>query len=362
MLKKFLFILFISITLTGCTKQTAKEEISFSSWGSITEVQIINSVIKNFESENPNIKINFIHIPQNYFQKIHLLFASNTEPDVLFMNNLYLPIYESKLEDLSEMINKKDFYEQSIQNMTYNNKLLGIPRDISNLVLYVNLDKINLPHENWSIEDLIEDAKKQTNKDNFGIGCEEDIYWMSPYLSYFNGGILNNSNELIIDTTESQKALKLYKNLIYRNIAPTKSQIGSSTLAQMFLDKKISMYLSGRWMYPKIKEKADFRWAVINFPYGEGKQLCDTSGWVISKNSKHKKSAKKFVNYLANEENAKFFAQTGLIVPANIKASEILNNKEYNEKVFLKVIEHTQNTPVNKNYKKLTDEINKKYF
>ena len=45
--------------------------------------------------------------------------------------------------------------------------------------------------------------------------------------------------------------------------------------------------LSGRWMYPIISEKANFDWAVINFPYGEGKQYLDTSGWAISKNSKH---------------------------------------------------------------------------
>ena len=58
------------------TIQPEKEIITFSSWGSITEVQILKKVLANFEKENPEIKVNFIHIPQSYFQKIHLLFAS----------------------------------------------------------------------------------------------------------------------------------------------------------------------------------------------------------------------------------------------------------------------------------------------
>ena len=98
----------------------------------------MKKVVLDFEKENPNIKIDFMHIPQNYFQKIHLLFASNTAPDVMFMNNLYLPIYASKLEDLTEEFNKEEFFEQAIQGMSYENRILGIPRDVSNLVLYIN--------------------------------------------------------------------------------------------------------------------------------------------------------------------------------------------------------------------------------
>ena len=87
----------ITIFLSGCTNKAKKEEILFSSWGSVTEIGILEKVIKDFEQKNPEIKITFIHIPQNYFQKIHLLFAASTPPDVIFINNLYLPLYSEKL-------------------------------------------------------------------------------------------------------------------------------------------------------------------------------------------------------------------------------------------------------------------------
>ena len=363
MLKKILITIFSLFILTGCCSKNNEEVLTFSSWGSITEVSILKNIISDFEKENPNIKIEFIHIPQNYFQKIHLLFASNTAPDVLFMNNLHLPIYENQLEDLTSLIQKEDFYPQAITGMSYNSKIYGIPRDISYLALYVNLNKLPNLKDTWTIEDLYNHAKVATNKNTFGIGCEEDIYWTTPYLTYFGGGILNSKFESIISSEESQKGLKFYKDLIHKNkLAPTKSQIGSSTLAQMFLEEKIAMYLSGRWMYPKIKEKADFNWAVINFPYGKTEQYCDVSGWVISKNSKQKDNALKFIQFLSNKKNSKYFTETGLIVPARIETSKILDNDKHNEKVFLDIIKNTQNTPVNKNYKKIVDEINLKNF
>lgn len=355
MLKRFLFILLTLYLLTGCKSHySEKDIITFSSWGSITEVEVLKQTISNFERENPNLKIQFMHIPQNYFQKLHLLFASNTAPDVIFINNLNLAIYEKYLEDLTEYVDKKNFYPVSISALTYNNKLLAIPRDISNLVFYVNTDKISLPNTTWKLEDILE----KNNNNAYVLGTEDDIYWALPYLSYF--GKTNLTDGI---SKDEEKGIYFYKSLQNKyKLAPTKSQVGSSTLAQMFLDEKICLYLSGRWMYPKIKEKAKFNWAIINFPYGESEQVADSSGWSVTKNAKNKDAAIKFVQYLSNEKSAKYFAKTGLVVPARIDVADILNNTEKNEKVFLEVLNYSTPTIVNKNYKKITDKINLKYF
>lgn len=353
MLKKIFLLLIIPFIVSGCTSN--QEVITFSSWGSVTETGILKKVISDFERENPDVKINFMHIPQNYFQKIHLLFASNTPPDVIFINNLNLPVYESRLEDLSGLADEEDFYPQSLEGLSYQGRLLALPRDISTLVFYINLDKVKMPSKDWSIADLPEYAKN-------GISFEEDIYWALPYLWAFGGGVLDEKGDVIIDSAESQEGLRFYKDLRDKyHYAPQKSQVGSSTLAQMFLDKKIGMYLSGRWMYPKISEKADFNWAVAAFPTGKYTVPCDVSGWAVSKDSKHKETAKKFVQYLAGEKSSEYFTETGLIIPARAKmASKIKGN--HNEKVFTEVIKKSSKTPVNKDYKKLTDEINKKFI
>lgn len=355
MLKKIVILLLFSVILVGCSSKAKYQELIFSSWGSVTEVKILKKIILDFEKENPNVKIKFIHIPQNYFQKLHLLFASNAAPDVIFINNLYLPLYASYLKDLSSSIDKKAYYPQSLDALSYNGKILAVPRDVSNLVLYVNLDIVHKPPK--TLDELLEISLDLKKQNKFGISFEEDIYWALPYLLYYG----ENFDEKF--DVNLSKGFLFYKNLRDKyNVAPTRSQVGSSTLAQMFLDEKIAMYLSGRWMYPKIKGNAGFNWAVVPFPFGISQQACDASGWAISKTSQKKELALKFIKYLSSEKSIKYFTETGLIVPANKIISTELNQKAHNEFVFIEVLESTKSYPVSKKYKNLVDKFNKKNF
>ncbi len=336
MLKKILILFMISFILCGCDKHETTE-ITFSSWGSVTEVKILNRIISEFERENPDIKINFIHIPQNYFQKLHLLFASSQAPDVVFINNLYLPVYVSKLEDLTDLAEKESYYPQSLQALSYEGKLYAIPRDISNLVFYRNKSMINkTPHSLAELEDILKDSKK------FGISFERDVYFMFPYVMTMGESIYH-----------PEKSLNFYKNMEGK-YAPRPSDVGSSTLAQMFLGGKIGLYLSGRWMYPKISNEAYFDWDVITFP---GIVPLDCSGWALSKDSKHKQEAERFIQYLSSKTSSEYFLKTGLIVPARIDTASEIDNK-----VFLEAIEKSKPIDVDKNYKRITDKMNKEFF
>lgn len=337
MLKRFLSLILIIFLCTSCTKQT-KEEITFSSWGSVTEVNILKKAITEFENKNPNIKINFMHIPQNYFQKLHLLFASNTAPDVIFINNLYLPIYENRLMDLKGMINADEFYQSGLDAMTIDKKLLAIPRDISNLIIFYNKNYVSNPPKNFKDFDRI--LKQFNTKKIFGMSYERNIFYAEPFIL----------------TLGNQEGIDYYLNLEGK-FAPKPSDVGSSTQAQMFLDEKIVFYVSGRWMYPKIKDTAKFPFGIIQFP---GKIYADTSGWAISKNTKHPEASKKFVKFLISKKNIDYFTSSGLIVPARIDSSKQLNNTE--EHAFLDAIQNSKTRKPDKHYGKNRDRINKKLF
>ena len=152
------------------------------------------------------------------------------------------------------------------------------------------------------------------------------------------------------------EGLDFYRNLEGK-YAPTPSDIGSSTLAQMFLDGKLVFYQSGRWMYPKIKESAKFPFGVIKFP---GTVPADASGWAIPKGSKHKDSAKRFVRYISSKPSIEHFTKTGLIVPARKDVSLMLDNPQ--EKEFLEAIKSSKPHHVSKNYRQERDSKNKKLF
>lgn len=335
-------LLFVSALFCHLSRQNENYTvIQFASWGSKSEIDILKPLLEDFETQNPDIKIEFMHIPQNYFQKIHLLFASNTSPDVIFINNLFLPVYANAgvLEDLSGTdINRNDFYEKSLEPLSWNGKLFAVPRDVSNLVIYYNKDLfksagISYPANDWTFDDFLSAAKKLTHRpDIFGISFEEDSLFYLPYLMSEGGGILSDDlSRLTIDETASQKGLKFYADLRKKyRVAPQKSESASATMAQMFLQGRLAMHLSGRWLVPKYREEAVFEWDVAPFPKGDAGSVVpmDASGWAISKTSKHKPEALKLIKFLSSKNSIEKLTKSGLIIPARKDcANSVLNEK-----------------------------------
>lgn len=378
--KCILVILLFCLILTGCTQKTNKTVIQFASWGSKSEVEILKPILAEFERENPDIKVDFVHIPQNYFPKLHLLFASNLAPDVLFINNLYLPIYANAgvLEELN--VDKDIFFKKSLKALSYNGKLYAVPRDVSTLVIYYNKDifkkyNVALPNKYWSFDDFLILAKKLTKDTNndgktdiWGISFEEDLLFYLPYLMSEGGGVLSDDLKTsILNTQESQKGLRFYADLRNKyHVAPTKAESASATMAQLFLQGKLAMHLSGRWLVPKYREDAKFEWNVINFPSGDAGSIVplDASGWAIAKNSKHKKEAMRLIKYLSSKKSIEEFTKSGLIVPARIDVAEgaflfSTQNKKapQNAQVFINIIKTAKNTPVSVDYSEIQDDL-----
>ena len=381
MLKKFLcsiFVIFISVCLMFFIKIHKQTDLSiikieFTSWGSESELNILKPIITDFEKENPNIKIEFLHIPQNYYQKLHLLFASNTAPDVVFINNQYLPIYANanmleSLDDLKQDFELNKFYKQSIDSLTYKNNLYAIPRDISNLVIFYNKDlfdkyKVKYAKDDWTYEEFLNTAQKLTHKNEvFGISFEEEPLFYLPYLMSFGlEGIP------YFEDKTTQYGLNIYSDLRNKyKVAPKKSDIGSLTMAQMFLQEKLAMHLSGRWLVPKYRENASFDWDIVRFPAGSAGSIVptDSSGWAITKTSKHKQEALKFIKYLSSKKVSEQFTQGGLIVPARI---DVANSKYFmddllprNNKAFLETIKNSKATPVSIDYREKIDNLKTK--
>lgn len=346
--------------MCGCTLKDNRTSIQFASWGSKSEVEILKPILKDFENKNPDIKVDFMHIPQNYFQKIHLLFASNTPPDVIFINNLYLPIYANAglLEEISP---PQNFYKQSLESLSWNGNLYAIPRDLSNLVIYYNksmFDKkhIKYPNKNWTFDDFLSIAQKLTDKKTFGISFEEDPYYYLPYLLSNGGGFLPDQ----INTPISKNSLRYYADLRNKyHVAPKKFESASATMAQLFIQERIGMYISGRWMVPKLREECSFDWDIVRFPKGTKGSIVqlDASGWAISKSSKHKKESLKLIEFLSSKGNIEKFTKSGLIIPARIDVSIKDSQKPLNSQVFIDIIKDSKPTEVTLDYREILDKL-----
>ena len=379
-MKKFLLyflIIGLVVFLVFCLykKPDNRVHIEFATWGSESEINILKPMLEEFEKQNDEIKVDLMHIPQNYFQKIHLLFASNTAPDVIFINNLYLPLYANAgvLEDLTnyEEFEYDRYFPKSIEAMKFKGKIYALPRDVSNLVFFYNKDlfkklKVSYPDKNWTLEDLLSKVQKLTTKDTFGISFEEKPLYYLPYMLYYGGWGKNDSADYfshnVLNESANKKGLEFYADLRRKyHVAPKREEIGSATMAQMFLQGKIGMYLSGRWMVPKFRQEAKFDWDVAEFPKT---MFMDSSGWAIAKSSKNKSQAIKLIKFMASKDNSQKFAQSGLIVPARMDSANskyfLDGRKPKNAKVFLNTAKNSVPTPVTVNYNEILDDLNSK--
>ena len=375
-----LFILFLCVIVFVTEKaklHNDKVTLKFSSWGSQSEVALLKPLINKFEQENPDIKVEFVHIPQNYFQKLHLLFASNLSPDVVFINNYYLPKYVDAgvLEDLSPYIKKQDFFEKSLNGFTVDSKIYAIPRDVSCLVVYYNKDifdryKIAYPSDNMTLNDFLKTAqqiKEKSHNKVWGTSFETDaLFWM-PFLFSNGAALLDDSGKkVLVNEKNAIDSINFYADLANKyNVAPKKADSASMTMAQMFLQQKTAMHITGRWLVPKYREEAKFNWDVSRFPEGTKGSIVniDTSGYAISKQSKHKKAAVKFVEFISSKDSLTQLTQSGLIVPArkDTAYSKVFLNDNLppkNAKAFLKTVETGKPTPVNKDYQQFIDKLN----
>ena len=368
-----ILICFLCVSLFNKPKDNATV-IKFSSWGSQSEVSLLLPLIKDFEKQNPDIKVEFLHIPQNYFQKLHLLFASNLAPDVVFINNYYAPKYikAGLLEDLSDFVDKKQYFSKSIESFTCDNKIYAVPRDVSDLVVYYNKDlfdkyKIPYPQKNWTLSDYVNIAKKFGQYGIWGTSYETELLYLMPFLMSNGAGVLSDdSKQFVLNQEQALDTLDFYADIAYKyNVAPKKQESASLTMAQLFLQQKTAMHLSGRWLVPKYRQEAKFDWDIVAFPSGTKGSVVniDSSGYALSKSSRNKEAALRFIDYISSKGALSELAKSGLIVPArkDVAYSDCFldkTQKPANANVFVDIIESGKVTPVNENYQKINDKLN----
>jgi multiple sugar transport system substrate-binding protein len=70
--------------------------IVFTGWGGTEEDQGVKNAVTYFEGQNPNIKVNWIQIPENYAEKILAMVAAGTPPDTAFCYNTIYQDYATK--------------------------------------------------------------------------------------------------------------------------------------------------------------------------------------------------------------------------------------------------------------------------
>jgi multiple sugar transport system substrate-binding protein len=310
--------------------------ITFASW--VGDEPGMKTLIKEFETEHPNIKIELQNIPSDQANdKLTAQVAGGNPPDVAYIDASTVASFASRkaLVNLDNYIRRSDIvkadaYVPAFKTFTtYGNSMYGLPFDGESTALFYRTDMfaaagIASPPKTW--DEYEADAKALTDpaKHTYGnaMFAPEAAYYWYPWLWQNGGDLLSKDGKTVLfNNAAGKKAAEFYVNLA--KYAP-KDYLNSNSYdgRQAFANGQVGMYVAGSWLagtlsdeFPKINGK----WAVAPLP--EGSAGCGTTvagdALVIFSQSKKSDAAWKFIEFLSKPDNVAMwtYKSTGTELP-----------------------------------------------
>lgn len=373
------------LLIQGCSKKD-DNKITVTFWHSFVSSTIpaLDQLIKDFEKENPSIKINAQYIPTGdaLVEKLITAIQSNTAPDISWIHEDFIDklVESDAIYDMNFFINGNDsltqseindIYPQLLKNFTHKNVLYAMPMEATVLALIYNKDHfkaagLNPDHSPKDWKELREYAKKLTiDKDGDGKIDQYGFYvpafpasgplsiWMvlqwSPFLWQAGGKIINsNQTEVLFNSEAGVKALTLWKN-IYDDLNFSNY---SFTHDMGFASGSLSMIMDGPWDLPTFRKMENVNWAVAPLPKGPVKKATYMAGegMAVFKQSKHPGAAWKFIKWVIQPEvQAKFSMNSGYL-PIRKSVLEMTEYQNFLEKDsamknFIEQLSYAQERP-----------------
>ena len=299
--------------------------------------KIVDSMVEEFEKQNPDIDVNAIYAGNYNDARIKSLAALKAgkpaQLAVMFSIDTYDLIEQDAIVSFSDILKSKEdkewlnsFYPALMENGTTLGKVWAIPFQRSTIVMYYNKDafkKAGLNPEkapkNW--DELVSMGKKLTTNDQWGIMIPSTgyPYWMFGALAKQNGEVLMNGDgtKTYFNNPKVVDALQYWKDLSHKYNVMPQGTIEWGTLRKNFLSGKTAMMWHSTGNLTAVKKNATFDFGVAMLPANEMRGTPTGGGnfYIFKKTTPEEREASiKLIKFMTSAENsAKWSIGTGYI-------------------------------------------------
>ncbi len=331
--KRVLLIIFTVMAVISVALLTPKEtntELTFWTLQMRDFAPYMQKVIKNFETQNPEIKIKWVDIPFSEGEKRTLAaILSDNPPDLVNLNPDFSTLLAKK-GTLTEIADEDltQFPKEIVENMKFNGKNYFIPWYATSALTFYNREGL-------------ERAPRTYNE--ILAMCHAGVQERGKYIMMFNfaenDSMLKLLNKYGINSPEninSQTAIDLYRTLqeAYNSGCFPKESLTQTHRESLekYMAGEVLLFEGGSNFLNMIKENAPrtfAKTAIAPQLVGEsGKYNFSMMNFIIPIKSKRQHEALKFALYLTNTENQLELAKLTNIIATNEKA---LEDKFYTE-------------------------------
>lgn len=333
-MKKFFYILIIVFLvlftmpaeLNRSNKSSNTKEVILWTLQMSDFSEYMNAMIKEFEIENPDIKIRWIDVPFSEGEKRTLASVlSDNPPDLINLN----PDFSATLAQkgtLSEIPAEKvtQFNDGIIESLKYNGKLYSVPWYATSAVTIYNkslVEKagISVPKTFGELKLSAPVVREKTNAYIFLPNITENDTMLRILNKY---GINSYEN---INSDKSVEVFDMFRELYRKNLIPKESITQTHREAlEKYMSGNIVVFQAGANFLNMIKENAPQTYSVTDVApqlTGEiGQNDFSLMNFVIPLRAKNKEEALKFALFLTNKENQLELAKLTNVIAVNKSA------------------------------------------
>src|SRR5213595_365742 len=312
-------------------------DIRISGWSSSpTEDALLQDSINTFMAANPNVKVKWEPIAQDYETVLKTNLAAGTEADVFYADIFWIDslMKTGKLLALDDLmaksgVKKDDFVPTLINAFSYQGKTYGIPKDFNTLGLVYNKDIFKAagvaePTNDWTWTDLSAAAKKLTTGSVVGLSLPADAARFMPFLWQAGGDLAN------INNAAGQAAADFYTGFEAKdNVSKLPSELGMGWAGEAFEKGKAAMVFEGGWLPADLNNNFKaVNYGVVQLPKGSaGKaNLIFTVSYSVSAKTKNPDAAWALTNYLTGKDNQSKVLKAGFALPTRQALSSEITN------------------------------------
>ena len=364
-----ILLILVVLFLTVFKGKVVNNQVVLNYWGLWEEESVMNGIIADFESKNPNIKVEYKKNQlTGYAGRLggRLVKSGEVEdvPDIYRIHNTWIPMFRDNLaavpkESVAKIGLDTDFFDVYKSDLVENGEYLSVPLMYDGLVMFYNPElltkaQVNVPNNWW---DLKKSAVKMTERDESGrikvagaaIGTVENVDHWSDIV-----GLMMKQNGVNLNTLSADNESKLKDVLDFYTLFKTSDMVWDETLpnsTQYFASGNVAFYFGPSWRMFDIQAlNPNLKFEIVPMPQlpttastptdqiGAEAELTNinwASYWTegINNKSKYQKEAWMFLEYLSSPEVLEKMYQAdslirsfGQIYPRKSMAEKISSN------------------------------------
>ncbi|HKG91786.1 MAG TPA: sugar ABC transporter substrate-binding protein [Gemmatimonadaceae bacterium] len=338
-----LFVL--ALALAGCGSADAAGTTTLRFWAMGAEGERVQELVKQFERENPGIKVRVQQIPWTAaHEKLLTAHVGEATPDVAQLGNTWVPEFAAldALEPLdgrvagSTAVAREDFFPGIWATNVVDGVTYGVPWYVDTRVLFYRTDLLaragyrRMP-ESW--DGWVEAMRKVKALGAGGSPARSYAIllpldeWAQPVVMGVQAG-----SELLRDggrygafsQPEFRRGFEFYVDLFRQGLAPTVANTQVANLYQEFAAGTFALYITGPWNLGEFRNRLPAelqdKWATAPLPgpggIERGFSNAGGASLVVFRGSAHKDAAWRLVEFLsAPERELRFYQLTGDLPP-----------------------------------------------